>query len=109
VGYLVGFVVFLVDFKKPGVFLVRSNCMNPEDNYERLIDFLSQISKLFYFNVLDLAEFMMHHLLPVSFFVLIQSHTCACNLCFVSIFVINWQFRRIDHNRSHKPVSVLSP
>jgi len=29
--------------------------MNPEDNYGRLIDFLSQISKLSYFNVLDLA------------------------------------------------------
>ena len=29
---------------------------------------------------------------------LIQSHTCACNVCFVSSFVITWQFRRIDHN-----------
>jgi len=26
-----------------------------------LIDFLSQISKLSYFNVLGLADFMMHH------------------------------------------------
>jgi len=25
-------------------------------------------------------------------------------MCFVSSFVINWQFRRIDHNSSHKPV-----
>jgi len=29
--------------------------------YGRLIDFLSQISKLSYFNVLDLADFMMQH------------------------------------------------
>jgi len=35
--------------------------MNPEDDYGRLIHFLSQISKLSYFNVLDLADFMMHH------------------------------------------------
>jgi len=35
--------------------------MNPEDNYGRLIDFLSPSSKLSYFNVLDLADFMMHH------------------------------------------------
>jgi len=41
---------------------------NTEDNYERLIDFLSQISKLSNFNMLDLADFMMHHLFPVSSF-----------------------------------------
>jgi len=35
--------------------------MNPEDNYGRLIDFLSQISKLSYFNALDVADFMMMH------------------------------------------------
>jgi len=35
--------------------------MNSEDNYERLVDSLRQISKLSYFNVLDLADFMMHH------------------------------------------------
>jgi len=40
VGYLVSF-IFLVGLKKPGVFLVRSNYMNPEDYYGRLIDFLS--------------------------------------------------------------------
>jgi len=36
--------------------------MNPIDNYGRLLDFLSQISKRSYFNVglLDLADFMMH-------------------------------------------------
>jgi len=42
------------------VFLVGSNYINPEDNYGRLIDFLSQNSKLSYFNVLDLADFMMY-------------------------------------------------
>jgi len=51
-----------VGFEKTGVFrLVRSNYMNSEDNYERLVDSLRQISKLSYFNVLDLADFMMHH------------------------------------------------
>jgi len=35
--------------------------MTPEDKYGCLIDFLSQISKLSYFNVLDLADFVMHH------------------------------------------------
>jgi len=49
--------------KNPGwIFLVRSNYMNPIDNYGRLLDFLSQISERSYFNVglLDLADFMMH-------------------------------------------------
>jgi len=32
-----------------------------KDNYGRLIDFLSQISKLFYFNLLDLVDFLIHH------------------------------------------------
>jgi len=32
-----------------------------EDNYGRVIDFLSQISKLSYFNLLDLADFLLHH------------------------------------------------
>jgi len=41
-------------------FFVGSNYINPENNYERLIDFLSQISKLSYFNLLDLADFMMY-------------------------------------------------
>jgi len=49
-------------FKKTRViFFVRSNCINPVDSYGRFIDFLIQISKLSYFNVLDLADFMMHH------------------------------------------------
>jgi len=38
-----------------------------EDNYGRLIDFLSHISKLSNFNMLGLADFMIHHLFPVSF------------------------------------------
>jgi len=41
--------------------MVGSNYINPEDNYGPLIDFLSQISNLSYFNVLDLADFMMNH------------------------------------------------
>jgi len=39
-----------------------------KDNYGRLIDFLCQISKLSYFNLLDLADFLMHHQLTVAFF-----------------------------------------
>jgi len=91
------------------VFLVGPNYINPEDNYGPLIDFLSQIAKLFYFNVIGLADFKMYNWFPISFFVLISSHTCACNMCFVSSFVINWQFRLIDHNGTQKPVFVLSP
>jgi len=40
-------------------FLVGSNYIDREDNYGSLIDFLCQISKLSYFNVLDLTDFMM--------------------------------------------------
>ena len=40
--------------------------------------------------------------------VLIQSHTCACNMCFVSSFTINWQFRRIDLIGSQKPYLFFS-
>jgi len=87
-----------VGFLKQVIFLFWSNYINTEDNYERLIDVLSQISKLSNFSVLDLVDFMMHRWFPVAFFVLIQSHTCACNGCIVSSFVIIWQFRRIDHN-----------
>jgi len=32
-----------------------------KDNYGRLIDFLSQISELTDFNMLDLADFLMQH------------------------------------------------
>ena len=108
-GLLIGFIFFKWVFKKTTgcVFLVGSNYINTEDNYGRIIDFLSQISKLSFFNVLDLADFMMQHWFPVSFFVLVQSHTCVCNMYFLSSFVINWQFKRIDRNGSHTPVSVL--
>jgi len=41
-------------------FLVGSDYINPENNYGCLIDFRSQISKLSYFNSLDLADFVMH-------------------------------------------------
>jgi len=50
-----------VFFKKKQSFLVGSNYINPEDIYGRLIESLSQISKHSCFNVLDLADFMMHH------------------------------------------------
>jgi len=40
-GFLVGFIDFLVGFFKTGDFLVGSNYINIEDNYERLFDFLS--------------------------------------------------------------------
>jgi len=89
--------------------MVRSNYINPEDNYGRLIDLLSQISKLLYFNVHDLADFIMHrHKVSRFVFVLMQLHTCACNMWFISSFVINCQFMRIDHTGSHTPVSILS-
>jgi len=32
-----------------------------KDNYGRLIDFLSKISKLSYFYLLDVADFLMYH------------------------------------------------
>ena len=43
------------------LFLVGSNYIKTEDSYGCLIDFLSQILKLYYFNVPDLADFIMHH------------------------------------------------
>jgi len=96
--------------RKTGVFwLVPSISTLKIDSYGRLIDFLSQISKLYYFYVLDLADFIMHHWFPISFFVLIQSHYCGWNMCIISSFVNNWQFRRINHNGSNNPVSVLPP
>jgi len=48
-------------FTKRVFFLVGSNNINTEDSYGRLIDFLIQISKLAYFNVLDLAHVIMRH------------------------------------------------
>jgi len=49
----VGFIVFF-----SGVFFGWSDYINPENNYGCLIDFRNQISKLSYFNSLDLADFM---------------------------------------------------
>jgi len=51
--------------------IVRSKENNKrrlKNNFGRLIDFLSQISKLSYFNLLDFTDVLMHHQLPVSFF-----------------------------------------
>ena len=63
--------------KKRVRFMDASNYTNNEDNYTRLINFLSQISKLSYFNVLDLDDFMMQTLASrFVFLVLIQPHTC---------------------------------
>jgi len=47
VGFLLGFIVFFkwASQKKLVVFLVGSNYINTEDNYGRLTEFLSQISK----------------------------------------------------------------
>jgi len=39
-----------------------------KDKYGRLIDFLSHISKLSYFNLLNLADLLMHLWYPVPFF-----------------------------------------
>ena len=62
-GFLVGFIAFSKwAFKtKTSDFFGWFQLYNTEDNYGRLIDFLSQISKLSNFNMLDLADFMMHH------------------------------------------------
>jgi len=58
----VGFVVFLARFSKEmAVFLVGFNYNNTEGNHGCLIHVLSQTSKPPYFNVLHLADFMMHH------------------------------------------------
>ena len=44
------------------VVLVGYSCNNkPEDNHGRETDFLSLISKFSYLNVVELADFMMHH------------------------------------------------
>jgi len=78
VGFLLGFIVFKAAFwKKTGIFLVGSNYINPEDNYGCLIDFLSQISKLPCFSLLDLADFMMHRTsYPFRFCVNTVAHLC---------------------------------
>jgi len=56
-----------VGFLKRVIFLVGSNYINSEDNYERLIDLLSQISKLSNFNVLHLGDFMIIPSFPFRF------------------------------------------
>jgi len=51
VGFLVGFVGLYYRkwaFKHPGVFLVESGYINPEDSCRSLRDFLSKISKLLF-------------------------------------------------------------
>jgi len=78
---LLGFSVFLVGFSKQLIFLVGSNYINTKDNYKRLIDFLSQISKLSNFNVLDLADIMRHHWFPDSIFVLLYRRTPLLAIC----------------------------
>jgi len=45
-----------------------------KDNFGPLNDFMSQISKLSYFNLLDLADFLMHF--PFRF-LMWQPHLCA--------------------------------
>jgi len=47
-----------------------------KDNYGPFIDFLSQISKLSYFNLLDLAEILMHYWFLVLF-LMWQPWVCA--------------------------------
>jgi len=63
VEFLVGFIDFFkwASKKKRVVFLFGSNHINTENSYGRLIDFLSQISKLYHFSVLDLVDFVMYH------------------------------------------------
>jgi len=62
-GIIGGFYFFKWAFQKTtgSDCLVASNQINTEHNYGLLLDFLSQISKLSYFNMLDLADFMMQH------------------------------------------------
>jgi len=48
-----------------------------KDNHGRIIDFLSQISKRSYFNLLDLADFLMHHYSFPFRFLMWQTWVCA--------------------------------
>ena len=61
IAILVCFTAFCELSKKRVIFLVGSNYINTEDNYGCLIEFLSKISKLSNFNLLDLNDFTMHH------------------------------------------------
>ena len=58
-----GFIAFLSGLSKQKrmIFFGWVQLHNTEDNNGRLIDFLSQFSKLSNFNMLDLVDFMMHH------------------------------------------------
>ena len=47
------------------------------DNYGRLIDFLSQFSKLSYLNLLDLPEFLMHACIASFMFRFLMWQPCA--------------------------------
>ena len=85
-----------------------------KDNYGRLIDFLPKFENLFqlvwfswFFKASLVFRFAFWCGHPGC--ALVQPHTCACIMCILSSFVINWQCRRIDHNGTHKPVSVLPP
>jgi len=86
-----------------------------EYNYGNLIDFLSKISNLSHFTLLHLADVLMHHYFPVAFFDvatvdLRQYSYPPVPVCLQYVHhseLRHWQLRRIDHNGSHKPVSVL--
>jgi len=47
-----------------------------EDNYGRVINFLSLFSKLSHFNLLDLPDLFMHHYFPLRF-LMWQTWVCA--------------------------------
>jgi len=88
-----------------------------KDNYGRLFDFLKQISKLSYFNLLDLADFLCIISFPFRFLML-QLWLCANTAAHLSLqYVHPSELHQcigssggfIDHTGSHKPVSVLSP
>jgi len=49
-----------------------------KDNCGRLIDFLSQISKLSYFNLFDLADFLMHAWIASFLFRCLMWQTWVC-------------------------------
>jgi len=48
VGFVVDFIAFFSGRFKKNVFFIGSSYINTEDNYGRLIEFLSKISKLSY-------------------------------------------------------------
>jgi len=56
---------------------VENHKKGREDNYGRPIDFLSQISKLSHFNLLDLADFYCITSLPFDVAIL-GVHQCSC-------------------------------